>query len=302
MIRSMTGYGRAVRLMTPAAAKSAPAGEGVQLVVEITSVNRKNLDVAVSLPRDWQRLEPELMEMVKRKVQRGRINVSISTEAPAGRGERAFNAAEVDSVLRELEELSRARNIPFQPDLALLFSIVSSTRSKPVVAEAEEVSAGLLEAMEEAMNEMVKMRAAEGDALRRDLGERKAQLEAWLHEIRQAGEGVVPEYRETLLKRLRQSGLEFSLEDDRVLKEIALFADRADISEEVTRIESHFLQFEEFLKSAEPVGRKLEFLLQEIGREFNTIGSKAADSAISRLVIESKNELERIREQIQNVE
>lgn len=291
MIRSMTGYGRAVS-----------KGEIVQVVVEVSSVNRKNLDVSISLPKDWQRLEPEVTESVKRHVQRGRINVSITSEAAGGGEASFFNPTEVEAALRELAGLCEKHRIPFEPDSRLLFSIASSTRSKPAAAEVDSISAGLLEALEKALVEMVAMRAKEGEALQQDLAGRKGELEKALQSIRAAGGGVVSDYRETLLKRLRQSGLEFALDDERVLKEITLFADRSDISEELTRLESHFRQFDEFLGQGEPVGRKLEFLLQEIGREFNTVGSKASDSAISRLVIDCKNELERIREQVQNVE
>lgn len=286
----MTGYGRAVA-----------SGDEEQVVVEVSSVNRKNLDVSVSLPKDWQRLEPEVAALVKQRVQRGRVNVAISSEA-AGGGENFFSAAAVETAMRELEELSRKQKISFKPDAQLLFNVAAFTRTKPALSEVEAVAGLLLQAVEEALGEMVEMRAKEGQALQRDLAERIEQLETALGRIREASVGVVPDYRETLLKRLRQSGLEFSLEDDRVLKEIALFADRADISEELTRLGSHFHQFGEFLEAREPVGRKFEFLLQEIGREFNTIGSKANDSTISRLVIDAKNELERIREQVQNVE
>lgn len=288
MIRSMTGYGRA-------------AGAG-ELIVEISSVNRKNLDVAVSLPREWQQLEPEIGAAVKRRVSRGRVNVSVSTDTPGEEGASLFNASEVESALRELAVLSEKHGIPFEPDLNLLFNLASSIRSRPGLTEAEAVREELLRAVEEALEEMAGMRAKEGEALRNDLAERKKHLVDRLQKIRKEGANVVPDYRETLLKRLRQSGLEFSLEDDRVLKEIALFADRCDISEELTRQESHLAQFDEFLESPEPVGRKFEFLIQEIGREFNTIGSKANDSTISRLVIDCKNELERIREQVANVE
>lgn len=291
MIRSMTGYGRAVA-----------EGEGVQVVVEIASVNRKNLDLALSLPKEWQRLEPDVGEAVRRRVQRGRINIAVTGEAPGGGEAALFNAVEVERSLRELQELSERHGIPFEPDLNFLFNVASSTRSRPAVAEAGQVAPTLREALEQALDEMVAMRASEGNALGQDLAERGGRLATALGRIRETVTGVVPDYREALLKRLRQSGLEFALDDERVLKEIAIFADRCDISEELTRLESHLAQFQDFLEAPDPVGRKLEFLLQEIGREFNTIGSKAGDSAISRLVIECKNELERIREQVLNVE
>lgn len=292
MIRSMTGYGRA----------AVDLAESAQIVVEIASVNRKNLDISVSLPREWQRLEPKIAEILKKYASRGRLNVSVSTDAPGGGETAFFNSVEVTKALAELEELSRKLEIPFEPDANLLFEVASSIRSRTTLAEADSIETRLLETVEEAADEMVAMRTKEGEALLRDLAERGKILRRHADCIGQSATNVVPDYRDALLKRLRQSGLEFTLEDDRVLKEIAIFADRCDISEELTRLESHLDQFDEFLGSREPVGRKLEFLLQEIGREFNTIGSKASDSTVSRLIIECKNELERVREQVQNIE
>lgn len=290
-MNSMTGYGRATVEI-----------EALQLAVEVTTVNRKNLDIAISLPKEWQRVEPEVAEVVRAEVQRGRVNVFINIEGAGGNDGALFDPAAVEAGLRELSALSHRLGVPFEPDARLLFDIATAPRGRSALPEAEAVAPKLLHAVKAALAEMVQMRAREGEALQKDLADRREQILRRLTKIREASGRVVPDYRETLLKRLRQAGLEFSLEDDRVLKEIALFADRCDISEELVRLESHLEQFREFLEAREPVGRKMEFLLQEIGREFNTIGSKASDSAISRLVIDCKNEIERIREQVQNVE
>jgi len=290
-MKSMTGYGRAIGSV-----------EALQVAVEVSSVNRKNLDVAVSLPREWQRLDPEVGEIVRGEVQRGRVNVSIAAESPSAGEGALFDESVVAAGLRELEAISAKVGLSFQPDTRLLFEIATAARNKSALPDAEKVAASIVEILKEALREMIAMRSREGGVLRTDLAARRDQLMAWLGEIRSASAGVVADYRETLIKRLRQTGLEFTLEDERVLKEIAIFADRCDITEELTRLESHFSQFSEFLTTNEPIGRKMEFLLQEIGREFNTIGSKANDSAISRLVIDCKNEIERIREQVQNVE
>ncbi len=290
MIKSMTGYGRAV----------AAAGDD-QVVVEVASVNRKNLDVAVALPKDWQRLEPEIVAAVREHVQRGRINILVATEAADG-GDGAFFGREVEAALGELRELCERSGIPYLADARLVVEVASAIRGKAVSSEVDAIREPLFEALEKALSEMVTMRATEGEALGRDLAERTGKLAEAVREIREAAAEVVPDYREALMKRLRQAGLDLTLDDERVLKEIALFADRVDISEELTRLESHFEQLGEFLDAREPVGRKLEFLLQEIGREFNTIGSKANETRVSRLVIDCKNELERMREQVQNVE
>jgi len=154
----------------------------------------------------------------------------------------------------------------------------------------------------EALGQLVAMRQAEGKALKEDLEQRLENIGVALQAIRSGMGDTVPRYRELLLQRLSQASLEIDLSDERVLKEIALFADKCDISEETTRLDSHLVQFRECLQEGSPVGRKLEFILQEVNREFNTIGSKANNIEISRHVIEAKNEIERIREQIQNIE
>ncbi len=290
-MKSMTGYGRTTISVG-----------SLQVVLEVASVNRKNLDLSVSLPKEWQRLEVEIGELVRSRIQRGRVNVSVSLEVAESGGGEGFDRAAVEAGLRELGAICHRLQVPFEPDARLVLEIAMSGRGKTALPEAEEVSEAVLGAAGRAIDEMVEMRAREGAALREDLAERRRNISEALRKIREASAGVVPDYRETLLKRLRQSGLEFSLEDERVLKEIAIFADRCDISEELVRLESHWEQFGEFLEASEPVGRKIEFLLQEIGREFNTIGSKANESVISRLVIDCKNEIERIREQVQNVE
>lgn len=290
-MKSMTGYGRATVEV-----------EALQMVLEASSVNRKNFDLAISLPREWQRLEVELAELVRARVQRGRVNLTVTLETPGESGSENFNRKAVEVALQELKGISQSLEVPFEPDARLLFQIAAATRGKTVLPEAETVSSALLTATGNALSEMVAMRGREGEALRTDLRARREFLLSVLGQIREASDGVVPNYREILLKRLRQSGLDFTLEDERVLKEIAIFADRCDISEELVRLESHLGQFQEFLEVEEPIGRKIEFLLQEVGREFNTIGSKAADKVISRLVIDGKNEIERIREQVQNVE
>jgi uncharacterized protein (TIGR00255 family) len=146
------------------------------------------------------------------------------------------------------------------------------------------------------------MRAQEGEALLIDFISRLAILRTHVDQVAARASLVAPAYREVLLQRLRQAGLELDVEDDRVLREIALFADRTDVTEELTRLRSHFEQFSTLLRSDAEIGRKSEFILQEIGREVNTIGSKANDLTISKAVIELKNELERVREQIANVE
>jgi uncharacterized protein (TIGR00255 family) len=236
-MRSMTGYGRATA-----------AFEGRTLTVQVSSVNRRSLDLTVGLPEAWTALESVVGELVRGVAARGKVHVDVE--------------------------------------------LTGDTAGEPVVREA----------LGEALRGFAAMRAREGEALLVDFIQRGEILQRQL-EIIAARAPQVPElYRGQLHRRLREAGLDLDLDDERVLREIALFADRCDIAEELTRLRSHFEQFSGLLRAEGEVGRRAEFLLQEIGREVNTIGSKANDLTISRAVLELKNELERIREQMANVE
>src|SRR5690606_23950931 len=184
------------------------------------------------------------------------------------------------------------------------FRVAALHRNESSLPAPESAASLLTDATTQALAAFKQMRSQEGEKLVLDLRERLKRLNSILTQIANESTATVPNYRENLMNRLRQAGLDLDLDDERVLKEIALFADRADTSEEQTRLASHLAQLEDTLSpdQAEPVGRKLEFIIQEVNREFNTVGSKANNIAISKLVIEAKNEIERIREQVQNLE
>ena len=153
-----------------------------------------------------------------------------------------------------------------------------------------------------AMTELIKMRRAEGKHLQEDLGEKLATLQGEVDAVKELAPGVIENHRSNLKKRLADGGVEIDLNDERILKEIGLFSDRSDISEETTRLASHFKQFAKYIKSKEPVGRAMDFLAQEMNRELNTIGSKANNATIGQHIVNAKTELEKMREQVQNVE
>jgi uncharacterized protein (TIGR00255 family) len=287
----MTGYGRA----------SGAIG-GYSLTVQVSSVNRKTLDLAVNLPGDWDALENPVAEQVRGVAVRGRITVRIELTGARGGAEIAWDEAQVNAAVDRLGALAAARGMAFAPTAELLWSIANSQRVAVELPAAEEASPVVLETLEEALRGFVAMRAQEGEALLVDFLARLNVLRGHVDAIAARAPHVAPSYRELLLQRLRQAELELDVDDDRVLREVALFADRCDVSEELTRLRSHLDQFTTLLKSKGEIGRKAEFILQEIGREVNTIGSKANDLAISKAVIELKNELERVREQIANVE
>ena len=290
-MKSMTGYGRAADVVA-----------GFSLTVQVSSVNRKTLDLAIRLPEEWSSLEAAIAEQVRKVVSRGRVSVVVELTGARRGGEIVWDAAEVNAAIDRLAALAAERGIAFTPTAELLWSVANSQRMAAIHPPVEDATAAVINTTNEALQTFVAMRAREGLALLTDLTTRLTELRAHVEIISQRAPMVAPAHRELLMQRLRQAELELDLNDERVLREIALYADRTDVTEELTRLRSHFEQFGALLNSEGEIGRKSEFLLQEIGREVNTIGSKANDLTISRAVIELKNELERIREQIANVE
>lgn len=290
-MNSMTGYGRGT------------AGLGNrEVTVQVSSVNRKTLDLTVSLPDAWTALETAITERVRQTAARGKVHVDVELTGAAGGDDPGWDEAAAAQALDRLAAFADARGLLFQPTPEVLWQVVSAQRKSAPPPAAEEASAAVRSALGAALAGFGQMRAQEGRALQTDLLGRWEILARRVDEIAAQAPRVPAGYRELLLQRLRQAGLELDLNDERVLKELALFADRCDISEELTRLRSHLEQFGQLLHAEGEAGRKAEFILQEIGREIHTIGSKANDLAISRAVIEFKNELERVREQIANVE
>jgi uncharacterized protein (TIGR00255 family) len=233
---------------------------------------------------------------------RGRVSVAVELTGARGASEIVWDEAEVNAALDRLAAMAEARGLAFTPTPELLWAVANSQRKAIEMPSAEESAAIVTETVGEALRGFAAMRAQEGESLLVDFLARLRLLKTHVEAIAARAPHVTANYRELLMQRLRQAGLELDVNDERVLKEIALFADRTDVTEELTRLRSHFDQFTGLLKSSGEIGRKAEFILQEIGREVNTIGSKANDLTISKAVIELKNELERVREQIANVE
>lgn len=290
-MRSMTGYGRAAASLA-----------GGALTVQVSSVNRRSLDLSVKIPGEWESLEAQVGERVRRVASRGKIHVDIEFTPAKGRDEISWSDSTVGAALDRLAALADARRIPFEPTAELLWHIASSQRTSAETPSAERVRPEMLAVLDKALHEFAAMRAKEGEALLVDSIERLGVCRRHVDAVMERAPGVAPAFRAQLMKRLREAGLELNLDDERVLREVALFADRCDVTEEITRLRSHIDQLAALLRSDNEVGRKADFILQEMGREANTIGSKANDLAISRSVIELKNELERVREQMANVE
>lgn len=287
----MTGYGRATGVLL-----------GDTLTVQVSAVNRKTLDLTLKLPPAWESLESAVGECVRRYAARGKIHVQIELTGATGAPEEIWDEDAAANVLDRLSGFASRQGVAFTPTAELLWEIARAQRKADDFPSTETAQATVLSTLEIALRAFAAMRAKEGESLLIDFLGRLEILRRNIESVAARAPLVPIAYRDQLLQRLRAAELEFNLEDERVLKEIALFADRCDVTEELTRLRSHLEQFSALLKSDGEIGRKSEFILQEIGREVNTIGSKANDLTISRAVIELKNELERIREQIANVE
>ncbi len=289
-MNSMTGYGRA----------TAPLGPQT-LTVQVNSVNRRGLDLSISLPDEWQPFEATVGDAVRKLVLRGKVHVTVEvtgqTTAAAGWDQEAMAAT-----LDQLTKFARTKHLTFEVTGELLWQIANAQRSGTKLPADAETGEVLLITLGQALRGLAAMRAKEGEALLIDFLGRLEKLHGGVEAIAHRAPQISGVYKEQLLQRLRAAGLELDVRDERVLKEVALFADRCDVTEEITRLRSHLAQLRELLGTEAEVGRKAEFILQEIGREIHTIGSKANDLAIAQRVIEFKNELERIREQIANVE
>ena len=293
-MKSMTGYGR-----------GDCSQDGFKITVELSSVNRKQSEISVNLPREMEMLEAQIRDLINQYIARGRLTVRVALHTGASKlsARMHLNVPLAKAYARELNRLSRQLKLPGPVTLDHLARAPGVFQTDEQIVEEENFWPAVEKALKKALSALVKMREREGAHLAQDLAQRIATMRKAVVEIQKHAPTVAERYRQQLLERIKTSGLEApGSDDDRLLKEVVYFADRSDISEELTRLQSHFRQFEDGRRSREPVGRMLDFLAQEMNREVNTIGSKANDSLISRAVVTLKTELEKFREQAQNVE
>jgi uncharacterized protein (TIGR00255 family) len=293
MIKSMTGYGRAEA-----------TEDGYRVLVEIKAVNHRFVEVVVRTPREYMMFEDAIKKAVLEHVARGRIDVFLTVERTA-EAERTIVLDEALAVKLK----SAADRLAEHLGLTETISLAELLRHEGVVtvceaeSSPEELESLVLGTVREAVRGLLSMRMYEGERLANDLTLRLAKLGQLCRELEDRSPVVVEEYKIRLENRLREALEGRGVVDEaRLLTEVALFADRASIAEELVRLNSHLQQFAAILKSEEPIGRKLDFLVQEMNREVNTIGSKANDLKIAQHVVEAKSVLEQIREQVQNVE
>jgi uncharacterized protein (TIGR00255 family) len=278
--------------------------EGETLAVELRSVNGKFCEVKPRLPRELLPLEAELIRAIKARLFRGVIDAHVrregaeSARAAMPRVDLPLAAAYAKA-LRELKQELGLAGEPSVHDLTMLEGVLTLAEGPPDLAAA---SAALAIALDGALSALEHMRRREGDALSADLSARLDALEKGATKIRALAPQVVDAYRDRLAARVAELSRGLAADPQRLAQEVAFFADRTDVAEELTRLASHLFQLRALLSSDAPAGRKFEFLLQEVHREVNTIGSKSQHAGISGEVVEMKAELERIREQIQNIE
>jgi uncharacterized protein (TIGR00255 family) len=290
----MTGYGR-----------GDCSQDGFKIAVELSSVNRKQTEISVNLPREMEVLEAQIRDRINRHVARGRVTVRVSLHAGASKSSARMhlNVPLAKAYARELTRLAKQLRLPGPVTLDQVARAPGVVQTDEELAVDEDFWPAVEKALKKALSQMVKMREREGAHLAQDLAIRIAVMRQAAVRVQKQAPTVAERYRRQLIERIKSADLEApGAEDERLLKEVVYFADRSDITEELTRLQSHFQQFEDCQKSKEPVGRTLDFLAQEMNREINTIGSKANDSLISHEVVTLKAELERFREQAQNVE
>ena len=292
MILSMTGYG------TGSAQKDDTA-----VSVEIRTVNHRFLDLHIRLSREYLFLEGVIQQLVRKALTRGRVDVNVTIQKAAGL-EYVVNSGMVTSYLETAARLKDEFNLQDSLDLRTLLNLPGVLKNNEVgqADDSSEVPDLLKQSVQAALEGVLQMRQREGEALRLDMLQNLAAIEESTHRIRQVSVDAPAEYLEKLNARLAQLLPKEGIDPQRLAQEAAMIADKCDISEEVVRARSHIKQFRAIMDSTEPAGRKLNFLIQELNREFNTMGSKTEKVNVSHNIVAVKSELEKIREQLQNVE
>ena len=291
-LKSMTGYGEGIA-----------NGSGFRITAEISSVNRKQLDIQISLPKVLQKFESEMHSKIRTFFSRGRISGNIRVEATKGSAKNVVVDEKLaQSYLAALKKLSVISDKDSEVSLETLIQMPDVLQVEASIPDIDNLFALFSRALEAALRALKKMRLSEGKELEDDLRKRLSYLEKYRSELLLNAPKLAKTYSARLLARLEKSEMNGWEKDERVLREVALFADRSDITEELTRLQSHHKQMLKHFRSKDPAGRPLDFLCQEAFREINTVASKATDPDITKIVVQFKTELERMREQIQNVE
>ncbi|MBQ5314694.1 MAG: YicC family protein [Oscillospiraceae bacterium] len=292
MIKSMTGYGRGQATV-----------DGTDILVEIKSVNNRYYDFSARLPRMYGYLEEKLKTFMNGSISRGKIEVSVSIYNSGSKSEEiSINLDVANGYINALREANQSLGLTDDITLSHVSRFPEVFIVKKIIEDEESVWNNIKPVAEEAVAKFVAMRETEGEKMKEDLSSRLDFILSKVEEVEKISPTTTENYRNRLYQKLKDVLSDNNIDEQRILTEAAIFSEKVAVDEETVRLRSHISQFRELLETDEPVGRKLDFLVQEMNRESNTIGSKAQDIAITKIVVDVKSEIEKIREQIQNIE
>ncbi len=292
MTKSMTGFGR-----------GSNEEDGKSFIIEIKSVNHRYLDLNIKMPRNLGSLEERIRKSIAEKINRGKVDVYVTQNTLASNDVAAnFNFALADSYIKCLREIKNRYEVRDDISVSLIARFPDVITLNQQQEDVEKLWNSLNLPLNDALTMMVSMREREGLKLKEDILSRCDYIKELLNKVEERAPAISIEYKKKLEKRIRELLNDTKLDESRLAMEIAIFADKSNVDEEIVRLNSHIAQMRETLELAEPIGRKLDFIIQEMNRETNTIASKANDLELSNTVLNIKNEIEKIREQVQNVE
>ena len=294
-LRSMTGF-----------AQSKAIVQGLTFFLEAKSLNHRYCEVSYRGPRELTGLEPMVVQHVQKHISRGRVEVNLSLKGQEARSGLKVNVGRAKALFAELEGMRKRLSLKGATELKHLLAFRDQFVEEATVEVSSEIWPKLQPAFDQLMDHLMTMRAQEGKSIQRDLMHRLGILKTLRKQMIVETEAIenhlYGRIKERLAEALREQGLAAKVDEGRLVQEVAFYVERADVKEELSRLDSHFEQMDALLLGPSPVGRKMDFLVQEIHRELNTLGAKSGSVPLTQMVIEAKTELERIREQIQNVE
>ena len=291
-MNSMTGYGMAMFSL-----------DKNTVEIEVSSVNKRHLEVVVSVPKEWQRFEYDATKKIKSFFERGRIRVSINVAKNSeNEVELLFEDSLIEKDLASLELFLSKKNQSFKLSPELILQLADLRKNQTKLPALEKVQNNLEQTLYNACQKMLEMRTNEGNSIKDDLKARISCLSQYIFEMEENAEGMTEEHRGKLLEKLEKSDLSIEQDDERILREVALFAEKSDTSEEITRLHSHLGQMSKTIEDKGCIGRKIEFLLQEISRELNTFCSKSTRTSCTNIALNARTEVEKMREQSLNIE
>ena len=291
-MNSMTGYGRASLVH-----------DDTSIEIEVSSVNKRHLETIFSVPKEWHRFEYEVVKDIKEYFERGRIRIAVNTfKKPEKEDDIIFNESIIERDLVKLENFLSQKGQHLEINADLILQLANLRKNQAEIPSLNKVNSQLKETLISACKDMLQMRMVEGETIKKDLLSRINSVKNYIKEIEEHSDGMVQEYQNKLLERLEKSNLSLDQDDDRILKEVVLFAEKSDTSEEITRLKSHLAQMKDSLDSRGCIGRKLEFLLQEVSRELNTFCSKSTRTSCTNIALNARTEVEKMREQSLNIE